>query len=542
MFLEGYINPNDVDLNTMGSNYKELNSLATPSDSIYNPNIGKKIKRNVPPMDATLQEIQSKITQLPNEDAAQLLSKDWYKSGFGVKDIPMVMKSMKHSGVGVKDAMRYYNHIKELGKQGYTFADGGELQSFDEGTDSKEAWMLAHGYKKDRYGTWRLSPTQREDRTGGTGNFVQPNSPSGRIVRSGYLQPIDQTSVGDFIMDPVNAMFGSQNNPKPFNPQHNMPVNQPIASNYNRGIGGLYTTTPMDNIMFPQQKPIQNQQPTVFEIPKGPVLKGPVDPTQPVSGKGNLRTIYAPPSKGTYDHLNMPDLGIKRPNTLSNAPKPADAADVRIALNKLKNNNSYDPVLSPLGHIASAAANLADYSALKKAKPLDFNLPRVGAERISLANQRLANERNAATSRAVNATSARGLGLNAGQTMANTASANTGVNRLLGQQNAELLAQEENTNAQLRQQANSINAELGAQESVYNTQAQNAYRMALAQNNPLGMLGRTVASYAKDNAAYGQGYDTLQMLAPNAELYGKPDFLPWLAGKGPKVRLRDKNL
>jgi hypothetical protein len=59
--------------------------------------------------------------------------------------------------------------------------------------------------------------------------------------------------------------------------------------------------------------------------------------------------------------------------------------------------------------------------------------------------------------------------------------------------------------------------------------------------NPAGNLARTAASYFADDAAYKQGYDTLQMLAPNAELYGSNNT--WLDRfKQPKVRLRDKTI
>jgi hypothetical protein len=209
----------------------------------------------------------------------------------------------------------------------------------------------------------------------------------------------------------------------------------------------------------------------------------------------------------------------------------------------------YNPVLSPLGHILSGVGTLADYSALKKARPTKVSLSRMGPERISLAKQRLANERNAAVSRAINTSSARGLGLNPGATYANTVVANTGVNRLLGQQNAQLLETEENTNAQLRQQAAGINAELAAQEALFNAQREDAYRMLKAKMNPLGNLSRVAASYFADNAAYGRGYDTLRMLAPNAETYQEPDTtwigdtIRWLGGHPKnKVRLKDKSL
>ena len=199
------------------------------------------------------------------------------------------------------------------------------------------------------------------------------------------------------------------------------------------------------------------------------------------------------------------------------------------------------PWLNPAGHILSAVGNLADYAAMKKAKPTNVRLPRVGSERIDLARQRLINERNAAAARATNVTNTRKLGTNAGSTFSNLAGANTGVNRLLGEQNMQSLMQQESTNAQMQQQANMMNAQMGAEEAIMNTEQMNAYRAAMARMNPLGNMARTAASYFADNSAYGQGYDTLQMLAPNAELYGPNNtFLDRF--RRPQVRLRDKSL
>lgn len=201
------------------------------------------------------------------------------------------------------------------------------------------------------------------------------------------------------------------------------------------------------------------------------------------------------------------------------------------------------PWLSPAGHLLSGVGAIADYAALSKAKPTPVSIPRVGAERINLAKQRLINERNAAATRSINAASARGLGLNAGSTMANITAANTGVNRLLGEQNIQSLLAEEQTNAQMQQQANMVNAELAAQEELFNTQRMDAYKMLRARMNPMGNLARTAASYFTDNAAYQRGYDTLQMLAPNAELYRNPNA-KWKKNPfaRPRVRVRDKSL
>jgi hypothetical protein len=263
-----------------------------------------------------------------------------------------------------------------------------------------------------------------------------------------------------------------------------------------------------------------------FSIPQEQEVKS--------SGVGRSKPIIARKEnplaqKVAIPKFNMPTFGTKAPQVLSGPPKPFEEEAGEYGASWL----------NPAGHLLSAAGSLADYNAMKKARPDNVSLGRVGAERVSLAKQRLSNIRNAATARAMASSAARSSGMNAGVALSNTLAANTGANRLLGQQNAELLQNEENTNAQMRQQANMVNAELAAQEGLFNTQQQNAYKMMMAQNNPLGNLARTAAGYFADNAAYQQDYDTLQMLAPNAELYRDPNAR-WKNNPfaRPKVRLR----
>jgi len=259
--------------------------------------------------------------------------------------------------------------------------------------------------------------------------------------------------------------------------------------------------------------------------------------------RGTFNSIE--PYNAPNDLMQMPDYGsLASKQGVDNMNLPTNPVIAGQGINPFKQEETMGNTwLNPAGHLLSGAGMLADYFALKKAKPTNLSLGRVGAERISLAKQRLANTRNTAAARAMASTAARSSGMNSGVALSNTLAANTGANRLLGQQNAELLQNEENTNAQMRQQANMVNAELAAQEGMFNTQTQNAYRMMMAQRNPLGNMARTAASYFADNAAYQQGYDTMQMLAPNAELYRDPNA-KWKKNPfaRPKVRLRDKTL
>ena len=110
-------------------NLKRIGNLTVNADSVYNYNTGKKMKRNLPPMDSTLQEMQNKISNIPIDDAKKLLNVNWFEKGIGIKDIPTIYKAAKSAGVGLNDVNRYYKHIKGLMDQGYTYANGGAISA-----------------------------------------------------------------------------------------------------------------------------------------------------------------------------------------------------------------------------------------------------------------------------------------------------------------------------------------------------------------------------------------------------------------------------
>jgi len=231
------------------------------------------------------------------------------------------------------------------------------------------------------------------------------------------------------------------------------------------------------------------------------------------TSKSNTPALRTP-TTGTYlgrapiSHLlpSVGNMGLQK----SNIPVKSTSGSAE---------ESFTPWLNPMGQIASMASGFLDYNRLKKAAPKPVKLQRAAAEKISLAKQRLANIRNAEAAKSVGSSNARNLGLNAGQAYSNMATNVTGVNRLLGQQNAELLEREEATNAAAQNQMNALNAELAAQETLFNTQQENAYRMLLAENDPWANAAEAVGSYFIDNARYQRDYDTMKMFAPNAEVY-----------------------
>ncbi len=303
-----------------------------------------------------------------------------------------------------------------------------------------------------------------------------------------------------------------------------IPTQQDIIDRLHKG---SYSAEDAYQFVLPGQsgEPIQ---PTL-DIPAGHPLYAPKSPPlTTIPGEGRKR--------GAPTYLSTAPISQFLPNTTrpglqkSHIPLPSTNTT----------EEAYNPQLSPLGHLLSGAGSIADYMAMRRNKPTPVSLPRVGAEKISLAPERLTAERQAAASRAINAGTARGMGLNAGAATANTTAANTGVNRLLSESRIKSSLAEETTNAQLRQQANMVNAELAAQEEFFNKEQSNAYNALLARINPAGALSRTAASYFADNAAYGRGFDMMKLIAPDYELYNTPGTtkLKKFLGRGPGLRAR----
>jgi hypothetical protein len=108
-----------------------LEDLYNPADSVWNFNQNKYIPRNLPPMDSVLLEMQNKIKNLPKENADKLMRIDWMNRGIGIKDIPTIYSAAKESGTNIKDLSKYYNHMKELMDNGYTYEKGGTVINKD---------------------------------------------------------------------------------------------------------------------------------------------------------------------------------------------------------------------------------------------------------------------------------------------------------------------------------------------------------------------------------------------------------------------------
>jgi hypothetical protein len=426
----------------------------------------------------------------------------------------------------------------------YVGEEGGLIPMLEDGTSEKESWMLAHGYVKNKYGTWVLSPQQMEER------FTRPGSTNNNLPFGKRLeQSIDNFNTrqrhtfGEKFLEPFNAFLGNE-------PTGSMTPETNILNNIGSGRNKTYTNDVFDpnyltaeNILQRNREYYNNK---TNQSNFGLSSRSRVNMITGTPIRPSTKKIPIVGSTPTLRRLGLPEQSVSKvPVSQLWSGKNTGLQKSYIPTKSTYTpEEQYNPTLSPLGHIASGIGQLADYRAMKKAKPIPLSLSRMGAERISLAQERIAAERDAANARAVNTTTARGLGLNAGATMANTTVANTGVNRLLGQERAKSLMNEEVTNAQFRQQANAMNAEIGAQEGFYNNELLNEYRARMASVNPLGNLSRTAASYFKDNAAYGRGYDIAKMLSPDAEIYRPEDqtFLKWLMGQGPGARVRDKSL
>jgi hypothetical protein len=108
--------------------------------------------RNLPPMDPVIQEIQSKILSLPNEEINRLMKVEW-------KNIsaPRALWE-KPDQISYPDMLKYIKHVKELKGKGYTMQQGGSYKEWKEkyglseslDYNLKRAWKL--GYTPDSEG------------------------------------------------------------------------------------------------------------------------------------------------------------------------------------------------------------------------------------------------------------------------------------------------------------------------------------------------------------------------------------------------------
>jgi len=383
-----------------------------------------------------------------------------------------------------------------------------------------------------------------------TDSLQGTNAPTGQI--SSYMpslmgyDPQNLTAANYTDLNPSLSRFGKQYLETPSGAEGRRSYSDwQDEVSYNKGAG--YTAVDYDT----GQR--MNLADNIDQSGRSPLLRGATD-----AMPGRIHESIAPAriegARGgqVKDIYSMAIDSSGKLNPLYDNAEPSTAlhkmqnpADYTVAMsNTPGEEGNYNPMLSPLGHGLSAIGSIADYYAMKKAKPEELSLPRVGAERVSYARQRLANRQRANEARALGTRTARNMGLSGATAAANIGATGLNVNQQLGQQNILSYENEANKNAMLRQQAGMTNAQIAMQEGLYNNRLQNAYRAQMAQMNPFGQLARTGAGYFKDNAAYQRGWDTLQMLSPNAEISQEPgtNWLDKVLGETRSVNFRGEPL
>lgn len=128
-------------------------------------------------------------------------------------------------------------------------------------------------------------------------------------------------------------------------------------------------------------------------------------------------------------------------------------------------------------YVAAGAGILGNLGQmLMDKKPKDINFARYSPEEVDLSAQRLAAEREADLGRAVGRTTARNLGMGAGQAMSSIVSSESGVSRNLADALMKSRLAEETANVDARNRAGQFNAELGMKEQLMNTQQKEAWK------------------------------------------------------------------
>jgi hypothetical protein len=77
--------------------------------------------RNIPPVDSVLTEMQQKLLNLKDSEIQKLIKQDW--GDIGITNF----NSYLPSNVSYKEGLKYFNHLKKLKKQGYTYRTGGQF-------------------------------------------------------------------------------------------------------------------------------------------------------------------------------------------------------------------------------------------------------------------------------------------------------------------------------------------------------------------------------------------------------------------------------
>ena len=208
----------------------------------------------------------------------------------------------------------------------------------------------------------------------------------------------------------------------------------------------------------------------------------------PVYAKGGMMSKYQ--IGGELE--SIPTVPGALPGIGSIVRGVASGADV------VGDRNRDTSLLSPLPNIINLLGQSAQRGVLRRTRPEDIRFGRVTPQEISLANERLAAQRQADTARNVAARRISGLARTPGQALSNLGASSVGTQRALGEQLGSSFQREAFINARARQASDRQNALLASREALVNAQQEQAYRDQMRQLDPTTGLLREIGRYTTD--------------------------------------------
>lgn len=199
---------------------------------------------------------------------------------------------------------------------------------------------------------------------------------------------------------------------------------------------------------------------------------------QKFDGTGPSRLSHA--LMGYDPNLAMPDLA--NPEALKTIPMlkaklpttPLDTKTLAKPVSPTKGKEDKTSILPTA--IGAGAGLIGNLFLANKAKGLynPVDAPMTSASTINLAPQVEGLKKDAGISKRINLLNARNTGASAGEMLANTAAANAGVDKVLGDSLTKLYLGQEQFNASANNEVNMFNAQSKARANMFNSQSKTA--------------------------------------------------------------------
>ena len=320
----------------------------------------------------------------------------------------------------------------------------------------------------------------------------------------------------------------------------------PVRNNFVGWNGGLdyssFGRKPVDEVVpeVPVESPIKSSITSAIptKVGSGSISKSVVAPSiYNLTPEEQLSVIR---EKSANIGINTPMEPIKAATLPSNLniPKTLDVEQIKAGMRKPvegvkggSNTNQFLPSYIAAG--TNILGNLGQM--LMDRKPKNINFARYTPEEIDMTEQRLAAQREADLARSVGRTTARNLGMNAGQAMSNIISSESEVGRNLSNALLQSRLAEQTTNVGERNKAAQINAEIAMKEGLVNRGMQDEWRER--QRGYLAGAVQTIPDAIKDINQIKYQYEYLKQMGVSEE-----NALKWLNQKYPNYEAELKQM